>query len=165
MKQVMTLRVNGEAHQLDVEPWNTLADVLRQKLCLTGTKISCNEGNCGSCTVILDGKAVKSCILLALQADGKEVVTIEGLAEDGRLSSLQQAFIDHFAVQCGFCTPGMIIAARTLLAENYDPTEEEVRKALSGNLCRCTGYVKIVEAVMAAAPSAVRRDLDRDASG
>ena len=149
MKQPITLRVNGDSYELYTEPWKTLADVLREELNLTGTKISCNEGNCGTCTVLIDGKAIKSCIMLAHQAKGKEIVTIEGLARNGDLHPLQQAFIDHFAVQCGFCTPGMILAAKALLDENPDPTEEVVRKALAGNLCRCTGYVKIVEAVMA----------------
>jgi carbon-monoxide dehydrogenase small subunit len=127
-----------------------LADVLREELNLTGVKIGCGEGNCGTCTVILDGKAIKSCLMLAHNAKGKEIVTIEGLTGDGGLHPLQKAFIEHFAVQCGFCTPGMILAAKTLLDENPNPTEEEVREALSGNLCRCTGYVKIVEAVLAA---------------
>ena len=148
MKQPITLKVNGDSYELYIEPWKTLADVLREELNLTGTKISCNEGNCGTCTVLIDGQAIKSCIMLAHQAKGKEILTIEGLAKNGDLHPLQQAFIDHFAVQCGFCTPGMILSAKALLDENPDPTEDIVRKTLSGNLCRCTGYVKIVEAVL-----------------
>lgn len=149
MKQLITLKINGELYEVYVEPWMALAEVLRDELGLTGTKISCDEGNCGSCTVLIDGQAVKSCIMLANQAKGKEIVTIEGLTKNGQLHPLQQAFIDHFAVQCGFCTPGMLLTAKALLDENRDPTEEEVRHALAGNLCRCTGYVKIVEAILA----------------
>lgn len=150
MKQLLKLRVNGEDYELFVEPWKSLADVLRDELNLTGIKIGCNEGNCGSCTVLVDGKAIKSCLLLARKANRKEVLTIEGLAKGGKLHPLQEAFVEHFAVQCGFCTPGMILAAKALLDENPDPTEEEVKEMLSGNLCRCTGYVKIIEAVLAA---------------
>ncbi len=149
MAQSLNLRVNGEAYELFVAPWKTLAEVLREDLGLTGTKEGCNTGSCGACTVLIDGKAVKSCLILASQASGKDVVTIEGLAKNG-LHPVQQAFIDHFAVQCGFCTPGMILSAKALLDENPDPDEEEVRKAIVGNLCRCTGYNKIVEAVLAA---------------
>jgi carbon-monoxide dehydrogenase small subunit len=151
MKQLIQLKVNGQHYEVMVEPWRTLAEVLRDELHLTGTKIGCNEGNCGSCTVLVDGKVVKSCIMLAHQAKRKEIFTIEGLAHGNELHPLQQAFMDHFAVQCGFCTPGMILAAKALLEENPDPTEDDVRNSLSGNLCRCTGYVKIVEAVLAAA--------------
>jgi len=151
MKRQITLKVNGVEREVYVEPWWSLAQVLREELGLTGTKISCETGNCGACTVLVDGKAVKSCLLLAVKAREKEILTIEGLAENGKLSPLQEAFVEHFAVQCGYCTPGMIMAAKDLLDENPDPTEEEVREALRGNLCRCTGYVKIVEAVLAAA--------------
>ena len=151
MKQLLKLRVNGEDYEIFTEPWNTLVKVLRNDLGLTGTKESCNTGNCGVCTVLIDGKAVKSCMILALQAEGKDILTIEGLSKNGQLHPLQQAFIDHFAVQCGFCSPGMILAAKALLDENPDPTEEEVRLGLAGNLCRCTGHVKIVEAVLAVA--------------
>ena len=157
MKQFLRLRVNGEEYQVFVEPWKTLVDVLREELGLTGTKEGCNTGNCGACTVLIDGKAVKSCLVLACQAKGRDVLTIEGLARDG-LHPLQQAFIDHFAVQCGFCTPGMILTAKALLDENPNPTEEDVRKAIVGNLCRCTGYIKIVEAVLAAAEIMKQRE-------
>jgi len=153
MKQLLRIRVNGEDFEVLIEPWKSLADVLRDELNLTGVKIGCNEGQCGSCTVLINGKPVKSCLVLAPMVNGKEILTIEGLAKDGRLHPLQEAFIKHFAVQCGFCTPGFILAAKGLLDENPDPTEEEVRKWLAGNLCRCTGYVKIIEAVLAAAES------------
>jgi aerobic carbon-monoxide dehydrogenase small subunit len=150
MKRHVTLRVNGTDEELYIEPWWTLARVLREELHLTGAKVSCETGDCGSCTVLVDGKAVKSCIFLAMKARGKEILTIEGLkGEDGGLHPLQQAFIEHFAVQCGYCTPGMILTAKALLDENPNPTEQEVREALAGNLCRCTGYVKIVEAILA----------------
>lgn len=150
MKQTLELKVNGQLYEVYVEPWKTLAEVLRDELGLTGLKISCNTGNCGSCTVLIDGKAVKSCLMLAPQAKGREILTIEGLATDEGLHPLQQAFIEHFAVQCGYCTPGMILKAKALLDENQYATEAEIRAGLSGNLCRCTGYVKIVEAVVAA---------------
>lgn len=151
MKQLIKLKVNGLDEEVLVEPWWSLAYVLREVLNLTGTKVSCDTGNCGACTVLVDGKAVKSCLLLAPKAKGKEIVTIEGLkGKDGGLHPLQEAFIEHFAVQCGFCTSGMILTAKALLDENPGAKEEEVRAALSGNLCRCTGYVKIVEAVLAA---------------
>lgn len=149
-KLSLTLRVNGDNYQVYVDPWKTLQDVLREELGLTGVKIGCTTGNCGACTVLIDGKAVKSCLVLALQAVGKEIQTIEGLEKSGKLHPLQRAFIDHFAVQCGFCTPGMIMAALALLKENPDATDEDLKHGLHGNLCRCTGYVKIVEAVMAA---------------
>lgn len=150
MKQVMELKVNGESGKIEVEPWKTLAWVLREELGLTGTKVACDSGNCGACTVLMNDKAIKSCLMLAPQAAGKEITTIEGLATKERLHPLQQAFIDHFAVQCGFCTPGMILKAKALLDENPDPSEEAIRESLSGNLCRCTGYVKIVEAIVSA---------------
>lgn len=151
MKRQLHLKVNGLVHEIFVDPSRTLAEVLREDLGLTGTKTTCNTGNCGSCTVLLDGRAVKSCLMLAPQAEGKEVTTIEGLATADGLHPLQEAFIDHFAVQCGYCTPGMILASKALLDENPNPTEEDVRNALVGNLCRCTGYLNIVEAVLAAA--------------
>ncbi len=152
MKQAIELRVNGETETVYVEPWWNLAHVLRQELGLIGVKAGCEEGDCGTCTVLVDGRAVKSCLMLAMKARGKEITTIEGLkGKDGTLHPIQQAFIDHFASQCGYCTPGMILAAKALLDINPKPTEDEVKKWLSGNLCRCTGYVKIVEAVLAAA--------------
>jgi len=150
MKKLLMLRVNGEDYEIFTDSWKTLEKVLRDDLGLTGVKEGCNTGNCGVCTVLIDGKAVKSCLVLASQVQGKNILTIEGLSKHG-LHPLQQAFIDHFAIQCGFCTPGMVLAAKALLDENPNPTEEEVKLGLSGNLCRCTGYVKIVEAILAAA--------------
>ncbi len=149
MKQVMNLRVNGEDFEVYVEVFKTLVEVLRDELQLTGAKVACSSGRCGACTVLVDGKAVKSCLIPAAQVQGREILTIEGLGQDG-LHPVQQAFIDYFAVQCGYCTPGMILSAKALLDENPNPTLDEVRWALVGNLCRCTGYVKIVEAVLAA---------------
>lgn len=149
MKQFLSLRVNGEDFEVYAEPWKTLFQVLRDELELTGTKAGCSYGRCGACTVLIDGKAVKSCLILAPQAKGREILTIEGLGKDG-LHPLQQAFIDHFAVQCGFCTPGMILSAKALLDENPNSTYEEIREGLTGNLCRCTGYVKIMDAILAA---------------
>jgi carbon-monoxide dehydrogenase small subunit len=149
MKQLITLRVNGVDEGLYVEPWWTLSRVLREELGLIGTKEGCGAGNCGSCTVLIDGKAVMSCLFLAMKAKGKEIMTIEGLkGENGGFHPLQEAFIAHFAVQCGYCIPGMIMTAKAMLDENPHPTAEEVRTGLGGNLCRCTGYVKIVEAVL-----------------
>ena len=150
MKQVIRFIVNGTDAEVFVEPWRTLADVLREELGMTGLKVGCDRGNCGTCTVIMGGKSVRSCLVLAPQAEGCEIVTIEGLSDNGRLHPLQEAFIEHFAVQCGFCTPGMILSAKALLDENPDADEEDIRKALKGNLCRCTGYKKIVEAILAA---------------
>ncbi|MFQ5826872.1 MAG: (2Fe-2S)-binding protein [Dehalococcoidia bacterium] len=150
MKQLIELRVNGELHEVAVEPQRTLLEALREELGLTGTKKACDEGQCGSCTVLMDGKPVASCLVLALEAQGRDILTIEGLGTDGHLHPLQQAFVDLGAIQCGFCTPGMILAAKALLDEKPSPTEDEVREAISGNLCRCTGYAKIVEAVLSA---------------
>ncbi len=150
MKQKMELQVNGGVYEVFIEPWRTLLEVLREEVGLTGAKMGCDDGNCGACTVILDGKAVKSCLMLVPQARGKEILTIEGLGSEEKLHPLQQAFIDHFAVQCGFCTPGMILAAKALLDKNPNATEEEIREGLHGNICRCTGYVKIVGAIEAA---------------
>ncbi len=147
----ITVTVNGQPHRLEVEAHETLLEMLRNRLGLTGTKKCCGEGECGACTVILDGRAVNSCIILAAEADEGEVLTIEGLTEEGKPGALQQAFLDKGAVQCGFCTPGMIMAAHYLLENNPHPTEEQIREGLSGNLCRCTGYGNIVEAVQAAA--------------
>ena len=149
MKLAITLKVNGIAEDVEIEPWWTLSRVLREELGLIGTKEACGNGLCGSCTILVDGKAVKSCIYLALKARGREIVTIEGLkGKDGELHPLQKAFVEHFAVQCGYCTPGMIMSAKAILDENPKPSEEEVRIALSGNVCRCTGYVKIIEAIL-----------------
>jgi aerobic-type carbon monoxide dehydrogenase small subunit (CoxS/CutS family) len=150
-EQVVKLIVNGEPVEVSVGPRVTLLEVIRDKLELTGTKEACSLGECGACTVILDGKAVNSCLLLAVEAKGKEILTIEGLRQNGELHPLQKAFIDEGAVQCGFCTPGMILSAKALLDKNPDPDEDEIKEALAGNLCRCTGYVKIVKAVKAAA--------------
>jgi aerobic-type carbon monoxide dehydrogenase small subunit (CoxS/CutS family) len=152
VKQVITLSINGDIREVLIEPRTTLLSVLREDLGLTGTKESCNAGECGACTVLLDGAPVASCLTLAIEAQGKEILTIEGLDLKG-LHPLQQAFIDHYAVQCGFCTPGMILSAKALLDKNPHPTEDEIKEAISGNLCRCTGYVKIVEAILAAAHS------------
>ena len=145
------LNVNGEPCELRVNPWERLVDVLRDKLGLTGTKIGCGEGECGACTVILDGKAALSCLLLAVQADGREIRTIEGIDREGRLHPLQEAFVQDAAIQCGFCTPGMITAATALLEGDPDPSEEAVRKAISSNLCRCSGYERQVRAILDAA--------------
>lgn len=159
MKQLIKLRVNRIDEEVSIEPWWSLARVLRDELNLIGTKVSCETGNCGSCTVLIDGRAVKSCLYLVMKARGKDITTIEGLkGENEELHPLQEAFINHFAIQCGYCTPGMIMAAKALLDENPAPTEAEVRKGISGNLCRCTGYVKIVEAILAAAAKTRKGD-------
>ncbi len=150
MKQVVTLRVNGESYELFIEPKKTLLEVLREDLGLTGTKAVCGLGACGACTVLIDNKPVLSCLTLAVASQGKEITTIEGLRQGERLHPLQEAFIEKGAIQCGMCTPGMILSGKALLDENPKPTELEVRKAIAGNLCRCTGYVKIVEAILAA---------------
>jgi aerobic carbon-monoxide dehydrogenase small subunit len=148
----IAITVNGRRREADVEPRTLLVDFLRDGLGLTGTKVGCDTSQCGACTVHLDGKAVKSCTLFAVQADGRQVGTIEGLAEaDGTLHPIQQAFWDEHGLQCGYCTPGFIMAAAYLLEQNPDPTDEEIRRGLEGNLCRCTGYVNIVKAVQTAA--------------
>jgi aerobic carbon-monoxide dehydrogenase small subunit len=147
----IAVTVNGTRHEAEVEPRQLLVYLLRDQLRLTGTNVGCDTSSCGSCTVLLDGESVKSCTLLAVQADGHEVTTIEGLAEaDGTFHRVQQAFHEHHALQCGFCTPGMVLAAVSYLEENPKPTEAEVRLALEGNLCRCTGYHNIVKAILAA---------------
>ena len=151
--QTVRLTVNGQAHERDVEPRTLLVDVLRDELHLTGTHVGCEEGICGACTVEVDGRLVKSCLMFAVQADKGEVRTIEGVG-NGSLSRVQQAFWESHAVQCGFCTPGMVVAAENLLRDNPDPTEEEIRRHLVGNLCRCTGYQPIVKAVKRAAAAA-----------
>ena len=147
----LALTVNGQRTELDVEPRQLLVYALREQLGLTGTNVGCDTSTCGACTVLLDGESVKSCTVLAVQADGHEVTTIEGLGQNGELHPLQQAFREHHALQCGYCTPGMIMAAVSLLADHPDPSEEEIRSGLEGNLCRCTGYHNIVEAVQAIA--------------
>ena len=139
--------MNGREYEVAVSPKRTLAEFLRDDLGLTGVKLGCGEGECGACTVLLDGRPVTSCIVLALEAQGHEVLTVEGLADGSELHSLQRAFVKQGAIQCGFCTPGMILSAKALLDRNPDPSEDEIRQALAGNLCRCTGYQKIVEAV------------------
>jgi len=141
--------VNGEVHELDVEPRRTLADALRDECGLTGTHLACEHGVCGACTVLVDGAPVSACTYLAVEADGREVATVEGLADGDRLDPLQEAFIEHGAVQCGFCTSGMLMAAKALLAEDPAPTAERVARYLRGNICRCTGYRKVIEAIVA----------------
>jgi aerobic-type carbon monoxide dehydrogenase small subunit (CoxS/CutS family) len=147
----LALRINGEAHEVLTEPHRTLLEVLRDDLGLTGTKENCLEAECGVCTVLLDGRAVNACILLAAQCQGRDIVTIEGLAKDGVLHPLQRAFVEHGAVQCGYCIPGMILSAKAYLDDCPEASEEGIREALAGNLCRCTGYQKIADAVTAAA--------------
>lgn len=153
MKHKVSFTVNGDSYEVEVEPRESLLDVLRNKLSLTGTKKGCNTGDCGACTVIMNEKPVNSCLVLAVEAEGKEIVTIEGLASGAKLHPIQEAFINYGAVQCGYCTPGMIISAKALLDECPNPTEEEIKLFISGNLCRCTGYVKIIEAIKEAAKS------------
>jgi len=149
MKHPITLRVNGESYELEIEPNRLLLQVLREEIGLTGTKEGCAIGVCGACSVIVDGRLVSSCLTLAVACQGKEITTIEGLAKDGVLHPLQQAFIEYGGFQCGACTPGQIMAAKALLDENPKPSEEEIKEWMSGNLCRCTGYYKILESVMA----------------
>ena len=149
-KQLIVMTVNGERHEVAVEPRWTLLETVREQLRFTGSKEGCGTGDCGACSMIVDGRLITSCLMLAAQADGRVVTTIEGLAHNGTLNPIQQAFIDTGGVQCGFCTPGMIMAAKSLLDRNPSPSLDEVREGLAGNLCRCTGYTKIYEAVMAA---------------
>jgi len=152
MKQLITLNINDQDYEVPVHPRDLLVDVIRKKVGLTGTKKGCGQGDCGACTVLVDGQPVLSCITLAVTCQGKKITTIEGLADaSGRLHPLQQAFIDHGAVQCGFCTPGMILTAKALLDRKPEPSEEEIKRGIAGNICRCTGYKKIVEAIGAAA--------------
>ena len=150
-KHAVSLTVNGESHEVLIESRRTLADVLREDMGLTGTKLGCEHGVCGACTVLVDGRAVRSCLIFAVQAQEAEISTVEGLAEDGRLDHVQQAFTDNHGLQCGFCTPGMLMSVHAMLAENPDPTEDEIRVGLTGNLCRCTGYQNIVRSTAAAA--------------
>jgi carbon-monoxide dehydrogenase small subunit len=151
MKHTIKLAVNGETYEIQVEPYASLLDTLRDNLLLTGTKKGCDEGDCGACTVIMDGKTVTSCLVLAVDANGRDLVTVEGLAQGGRLHPVQRAFVEQGGVQCGFCTPGLIMSLVGLLQEDPNPTEEDVRYAIGGNLCRCTGYSKVVKAALSAA--------------
>lgn len=150
-KKMIQLKVNGELYEVMVEPRRKLVDVIRDEMGLTGTKKGCETGYCGACTILMDGKPFNSCLVLAIDVQGKNIITVEGLAAGERLHPLQESFIEHGAFQCGFCTPGMLMISKALLNENPNPTEEEVRTYISGNLCRCTGYVKIVEAILAVA--------------
>jgi carbon-monoxide dehydrogenase small subunit len=147
----ITLRVNGVRHDILTPPWRTLLEALREIIGLTGAKRSCQEGQCGACSVLIDGKSVNSCLYLAVEAQGKEITTVEGLARDGTLDRIQKSFVQKGAIQCGFCTPGFVVATTSLLNENPNPSEDEIRDAMVGHLCRCTGYVQIVEAIQDAA--------------
>jgi len=151
MKQTFRVTINGRLYEEEVEPRILLAHFLRETIGLTGTHVGCVIGECGACSVLLDGKVVKSCLHFAVQADGREITTIEGLAKDGELNPVQEAFVKNYAFQCGYCTPGMVMTSHALLQKNPNPTDDEIRKALAGNLCMCTGYVQIVDAVKDAA--------------
>jgi len=151
-KKMIKLMINGREHALEVGTNETLVEVLRERLRLTGTKIGCNRGECGACTVLIDGEAVLSCLTLAIECEGKEILTIEGLEDPktGELDPIQEAFVENFGIQCGFCTPGMVMSAKALLDRNPNPSEAEVKEGIQGNLCRCTGYTQIVESILAA---------------
>jgi carbon-monoxide dehydrogenase small subunit len=151
VEHLINLKINGEPYEVSIKPNTTLLDFLRDKIGLTGTKKGCDTGQCGACTVLLDGKPINSCLVLAADANGKEILTVEGLGRDGKLHPLQETFMQEGAVQCGYCTSGMLLSAKALLDENPSPGENEVKKAIAGNLCRCTGYVRIVKAVLVAA--------------
>lgn len=151
MEHLINLKINGEPYEVSIKPNMTLLDFLRDEIGLTGTKKGCDTGQCGACTVLLNGKPINSCLVLAADANGKEILTVEGLNRNGKLHPLQEAFIQEGSVQCGYCTSGMLLSAKALLDENPTPGEEEVKKAIAGNLCRCTGYVRIVKAVLMAA--------------
>jgi carbon-monoxide dehydrogenase small subunit len=151
VEHLINLKINGEPYEVSIKPNMTLLDFLRDEIGLTGTKKGCDTGQCGACTVLFDGKPINSCLILAADANGKEILTVEGLNRNGQLHPLQEAFIQEGSVQCGYCTSGMLLSAKALLDENPAPGEEEVKKAIAGNLCRCTGYVRIVKAVLAAA--------------
>ena len=151
----INVTVNGASERIDVQPNLTLLQMLREKLALTGTKNGCEAGECGACTVLVDGEPVNSCMMLAVEADGRQILTVEGLAPEGQLSPLQEAFVKHNAVQCGFCTPGMLMSAYALLKRNPTPSEDQIKQALVGNLCRCTGYVRIIQAIQAVAEQGV----------
>ena len=151
MKQTIRVTINGRLYEEDVEPRLLLSHFLRENIGLTGTHVGCVVGECGACSILFDNKLVKSCLHFAVQADDREIITVEGLAKNGELSPIQEAFVKHYAFQCGYCTPGMVLASYALLRDHPDPSEEQIRKALAGNLCMCTGYVQIVDAVKAAA--------------
>ena len=151
MKHTIRVTINGRLYEEDVEPRQLLAHFIRENIGLTGTHVGCVVGECGACSILLDGQVVKSCLHLAVQADGREITTIEGLAKDGELSAIQDAFVKNYALQCGYCTPGMVMTSHALLKTNPNPSDEQIRKALAGNLCMCTGYVQIVDAVKEAA--------------
>ena len=151
MKKTINVTINGRLYEEDVEPRQLLVHFLRENIGLTGAHVGCVVGECGACSILLDGKVVKSCLQLAVQADGREIITIEGLAKDGELNPMQEAFVKNYAFQCGYCTPGMVMTSHALLQNNPSPSDEEIRKALAGNLCMCTGYVQIVDAVKEAA--------------
>jgi carbon-monoxide dehydrogenase small subunit len=155
---MLELNVNGREHRVEVEVDTTLIEVLRDKLHITGPKTGCNTGDCGVCSVLLDGILIRACITNALSVQGRDVVTVEGLSKPEELHPLQKAFLEHYGAQCGFCTPGMLMAAQALLDENPTPTAEEVKEAISGNLCRCTGYVKIVDSILAASKEMARKE-------
>lgn len=150
-RKAIRVVVNDKSYDLIVSPWRTLLELIREDLKLTGTKEGCGQGECGSCTVIMGGKTVNSCLVLAVEADGQEIVTIEGVADEGELHPVQQTFVEHAGMQCGFCTPGMIMSAKALLDRNSNPSEAEIREGIAGNFCRCTGYTKIIESIGAAA--------------
>lgn len=156
MKRLVKLEVNDDSYQLAIEPRRTLLDVLRKDLNLTGTKKGCNLGECGACTVLMDGHPVLACTTMAIACEGKRIETIEGLAKNGEVHPLQEAFVKHGAIQCGFCTPGMILSAKALLERNPHPDEDQIRRAIAGNLCRCTGYVKIVDAIQSVAQTRIK---------
>jgi len=151
MKQTIHVTINGRLYEEDIEPRLLLSHFIRETIGLTGTHVGCVVGECGACSILLDGKVVKSCLQLAVQADGREIITIEGLAKNGELNPVQEAFVKNYASQCGYCTPGMVMTSHALLQNNPSPSDEEIRKALAGNLCMCTGYVQIVDAVKEAA--------------
>jgi carbon-monoxide dehydrogenase small subunit len=159
MKQAVNVTINGRVYKEDVEPRLLLPHFLREVIGLTGTHVGCVIGECGACTILLDGKLVKSCLLFAVQVNGREITTIEGLAKNGALHPVQEAFVEKYGFQCGYCTPGMVLAAHALLNQNTDPDEDEIRRALAGNLCMCTGYAQIIEAVQAAAKKLQKNDL------
>ena len=158
MEHSITLKINGEIYKLHVKPNALLLDVIRDEIGLIGTKRGCDTGECGACTILIEGKPVNSCLLLAVEADGKDVLTVEGLARNGQLHPLQEAFVEEGAVQCGFCTPGILLSVKALLDTNPNPTEEEIKTDIAGNLCRCTGYTKIIKAISSAAKKMQRKE-------